>query len=137
MTTFGWVRIFAAVVAERIHPRAGFHLLVPFMLLGAASVLYWRWSGLSGQEDVLPYAVVQFGSLVTIILIALVYPPRYTQGAYLFSAAALYALAKGAEALDAEIYALGHLVSGHTVKHFMAAGALWWLLRMIEVRRPR
>jgi hypothetical protein len=53
----------------------------------------------------------------------------------LFAAAAFYGLAKVAEALDAPIYELVHLVSGHTLKHLLAATAVWCLLRMLQVRR--
>jgi hypothetical protein len=36
--------------------------------------------------------------------------------------------------LDARIYGLGELVSGHTLKHLIAALAVWWLLRMLQLR---
>ena len=50
---------------------------------------------------------------------------------------AIYAVAKVTEVLDAQIYALGQLVSGHTLKHLLAALAVWWLLRMLQLRRQR
>jgi hypothetical protein len=31
---------------------------------------------------------------------------------------------------------MGHLLSGHTLKHLTAALAAWWLLRGLDVRRP-
>ena len=53
-----------------------------------------------------------------------------------FGVVVIYALAKVAEALDAPIYSLGHIVSGHTIKHLLAALAAWWLLRMLQLRAP-
>jgi len=50
---------------------------------------------------------------------------------------AFYAAAKAAEALDATIYAFGHIVSGHTLKHVLAALAAWWLLDTLKLREPR
>jgi hypothetical protein len=47
-----------------------------------------------------------------------------------------YALAKVLEALDRPIYNLGHIISGHTLKHLAAAMAVYWLARMIQKRRP-
>jgi hypothetical protein len=132
----GFAALLSAAVAERISLKAGWWLLAPLLLLGAVSVLYWRWSLLQGAENVLPYAVVQFGSLVAIVLIALLYPSRYTRGADVLVAVAIYALAKLFEVLDAQIYSLGHLVSGHTLKHLFAALAVWWLLRMLQLRAP-
>jgi hypothetical protein len=132
----GFAALLSAVVAERISLKAGLWLLAPLLLLGAASVLYWRWSLLHGAENVLPYAVVQYGSVVAIALIALLYPSRYPRGSDVLVAVAIYAVAKLAEVLDAQIYALGHLVSGHTLKHLLAAFAVWWLLHMLELRSP-
>ena len=60
---------------------------------------------------------------------------RYTRGAYVFGVLALYAAAKAAEALDAQIYALGGIVSGHTLKHLLAALAVCGLMRILQLRR--
>ena len=50
------------------------------------------------------------------------------------AALALYAGAKLLESLDPEIYALGHIVSGHTLKHLAAAGAAYFILLMLQCR---
>ncbi len=131
----GFMALLSAVIAERISIQAGARALAPLLLAGAASVVYWRWSVLRGVEDILPYAVVQYGALAAMVGIALACPSRYTRGADLFVAAGVYAAAKVAEALDAEIYALGQLISGHTLKHLLAAVAIGWLLRMLLLRR--
>jgi hypothetical protein len=130
----GMMALLSAVIAERIALRAGLYLLAPLALAGAAAVLYWRWTLLRGSENVLPYAVVQYGAGAAVVLIALLFRSRYTHGAYIFGAAALYAAAKLTEVLDAPIYSLGGVVSGHTLKHLLAALAAWWLLRMIQSR---
>lgn len=128
----GFMALFCAVVVERVSVKAGLRLLVPLTLIGAATVVYWRWS-----QDILPYAVVQYGGIAAMVAIALVFPSRYTRGGDLFVAVAIYALAKVAEVLDAQIYALGGIVSGHTLKHLIAALALWWLVRMLKLRACR
>jgi hypothetical protein len=128
----GFMALFCAVLVERVSVKAGLRLLVPLTLIGAATVVYWRWS-----QDILPYAVVQYGGIAAIVAIALAFPSRYTRGGDLFVAVAIYALAKVAEVLDAQIYALGGIVSGHTLKHLIAAAALWWLLRMLKLRACR
>jgi hypothetical protein len=130
----GFMALVSALIAERIDVRAGLYLLGPLLLAGAASVLYWRWSVVNGAEDVLPYAAVQYGGIAAIVLIAMLYRPRYTRGMDIFGAVALYGVAKAAEALDAQVFALGGIVSGHTLKHLLAALAVWWLLRMLQLR---
>lgn len=129
-----FMALVSALVAERIGLRAGLILLFPLILVGAASVLYWRWSALQGAEDVLPYAAMQYGAIAAVAIIALLYPSRYSRGSDLFVAVAIYGLAKVAEVLDAQIYAIGTLVSGHTLKHLLAALAVWRLLRMLQLR---
>jgi hypothetical protein len=128
--------LLSAVIAERIGVKAGLRLLAPLLVAGVASVLYWRWSGLRGAENILPYALVQYGAIAAALAIAALLPSRYTRGADVLVAVAIYAVAKLAEVLDAQIYALGHLVSGHTLKHLLAALAVWWLLRMLQLRAP-
>jgi hypothetical protein len=134
--SLGFMALLSAVIAERISVRVGLQLLAPLLVAGAASVLYWRWSGLRGAENILPYAIVQYGGIAAIVAIVALFPSRYTRGADIMVAVALYALAKLFEMLDAQIYALGHLLSGHTLKHLLAALAVWWLLRMLQLRAP-
>ena len=130
----GFMALFSAVIVERIGIRPGLRLLIPLVLAGIASVLYWRWSLLYASENLLPYAFVQYGSISAIVVIAAVHPSRYTRGADLFQVVAIYAFAKVAEVLDAQIYAMGEIVSGHTLKHLIAALAAYWLLRMLKRR---
>jgi hypothetical protein len=70
-------------------------------------------------------------------LIALLIPSSYTRGADLAIVAGFYVLAKVLEILDRPIFELGHLVSGHTLKHLAAAAAGYWILRMLLKRQSR
>ena len=45
-----------------------------------------------------------------------------------------YVLAKAAEALDRPVFTFTGFVSGHTVKHLIAAVAVYWVLRMLQKR---
>lgn len=135
--TIAFMSLLAAMVAERINVRAGNLLLAPLVILGVASVAYWRWSALAGAENLRPYMAVQFGSIAVILAIALLYRSRYTHGAAIFAVAAAYGVAKVVESLDREIYALGHWVSGHTLKHLAAAIGIWLLLAALQRRRLR
>jgi hypothetical protein len=133
----GFMALFSAVIVERVSTRVGLRLLLPLVLLGIASVLYWRFGLLGAPGNVLPYALVQYGSLAAILFICATRPSRYTRGADTAGVIAIYGLAKVAEVLDAQVYALGEIVSGHTLKHLIAAFATYWLLRMLRLRSPR
>jgi hypothetical protein len=133
----GFMGLLAAVLGERIAPSlSSSRMLIPLPGVGIGSVLYWRWTDLAGRDDLRWYLIVQFGSLVLVLALCFL-PSRYTHGNDLFAVVGLYALAKVFEALDRPIFALsGGLVSGHTLKHLVAALACYLVLRMLMLRRP-
>jgi len=135
--TIAFMSLIAAIAGERISPRWANVLLWPLVLLGLASVVYWRWSALAGFENLKPYLAVQFGSIAVVLAIAAMYRSRYTHGAMIFALAAAYGLAKVFELQDREIFMLGEWLSGHTLKHLAAAAGVWLLLRSLERRTRR
>lgn len=133
----GFMSFVAAIASERVSPRAGLRLLAPLVVLGAASVWYWRWSAVHGVENLNPYGAVQFGSALVILLLVILFPAPYTRSGDLLGAAILYGLAKVTEYFDQPIFAAtGGIISGHTLKHLLAALAVFWLVRMLRLRRP-
>lgn len=128
--------LLAAVLCERIGIKTGLRWLAPLLIAGTLSVLYWAWGERTGTGDLRPYALVQFLPLLIIPLLILLFPPRYTETGGYIAALGWYVLAKVAEALDRPIFAAGEIVSGHTLKHMLAAAALYWLYRMISRRQP-
>lgn len=132
--SLAFTALLAAMISERIGVKAGTRLLLPLLLFGAGSVLYWRWSALQGAENLVPYGIAQYGSILAIFLLAVMRRSRYTHGGYIFGVLVLYALAKGAEMLDTRIFDLGHIVSGHTLKHLLAGVAVLLLIRMLQLR---
>ncbi len=131
-----FMAFFAIMIGERTSLRAGRALLLPLMLLGAGSVVYWHLSELHDAGDLRPYLFVQLFPLLAIPLLMLLFAPRYTRSADLLAALLCYVLAKGLELLDAQVYAQGGLVSGHTLKHLVAALGGAWILYMLVKRRP-
>src|SRR5207247_1511242 len=83
-----------------------------------------------------PYSLAQFAPPVLILTMLWLFPARYTHGGYLVAVMVIYGVAKAAEVLDVQIFSMGHVLSGHTLKHLTAALAAWWLLRGLAVRRP-
>jgi hypothetical protein len=135
--TIAFMSLLAAVVSERISVRAGSLLLWPLVLLGLASVVYWRWSALGGFENLRPYLAVQFGSIAVILALAVLFRSRYTHGGAIFVLAAAYGVAKVFEVYDREIFGCGQWLSGHTLKHLAAAAGIVLLLRSLQRRTRR
>ena len=128
--TLSFAAILALVVSERVNARAGAILLWPALAIGLFSLLLWRWT-----DDPRLYFWVQFFPCLAVLLLFLLYPPKYTGTYYWLSAAALYALAKVFEFSDGAIYLAGHYLSGHTLKHLAAAAACFAILRYFQNRR--
>ena len=128
-----FMALLATVIAERVTVPVGLALFPVFEIVGVASVLYWRSSELHGHGDLRFYAAVQVYA-VLILLLALLLPPKYTRGSDFAIIVGFYALAKIFEAADHQIFSLGHVVSGHTLKHLAAAMAGYWILRMVKKR---
>jgi hypothetical protein len=132
-----FMSLFAAVLAERVSLRVGLGLLPVLVTAGLASVLYWYWTEQRGEGDLRPYYLVQFGSMLALPVLLLLFPPYYTGTACLFGALGWYAAAKIFEhLLDAPIFAWGGWISGHTLKHLAAALAAYWVLRWVKGRVP-
>lgn len=130
-----FMALVAAMITERVSVTAGLWLLPVLVLIGMASVVQWYFSELQGSGDLRLYGAVQVFA-VLVLLVILFLPPRYTRGSDLALVVGFYVLAKVLESLDRPIFAALHIISGHTLKHLAAAGAGWWILRMLQRRTP-
>jgi hypothetical protein len=133
--TIVFMPLVAALIAERIGVKLGLWLLPVLIAIGVGSVIAWHLSEERGSGDLRFYGAVQLYALLA-LLAALLLPPRYTRGADLLVVASLYMLAKIFEAADRQIFSLGGVLSGHTLKHLAAGAAGFWILRMLQKRRP-
>lgn len=121
----------ALVLGERLGARVGRAMLWPAAALGVAGVLVWA-ATLDGRggDDLRLYAFVQYFAVLAVAALPFLVPePRATRRPLLFAAGA-YVLAKLFEHFDGVVLrATGDLVSGHTLKHLVAATAGWYLVR--------
>lgn len=134
--SMGFTALLAAVIAERLSVRVGLVLLAPLVLAGTTTVVYWRLSATMGAENILPYFALQAYAIFSVLLLTCCFPPRYSRGEYLLLVVALYGAALAAEWFDHQVFALGQIVSGHTVKHLLAALAAYQVTRMLRARTP-
>jgi hypothetical protein len=135
--TVAFMSLITTQIVDRIGVRVGLALLVPLLLVGAASAIHWQATERAGAGNVVPYAVLQAYAIVMLLGIAWLRPSRYTRASDIYGVLAVYVLAKLFEALDHEILTLGHVVSGHTLKHVAAAAGPLLVCRMLWLRAPR
>ncbi len=130
--TIGFMGLLAAILGEYISERLGAFLLVPALLLGFSSVVYWHLF-----DDLRFYIWVQTVSLLIIPIVMILYRPRYSHQWMLLAALGWYALAKVSEVFDKEIFGLSqNLVSGHTIKHILSAFGCLTIVLMLQRRKP-
>ena len=128
--TLSFAALLALVVEERVNARAGAILLWPALAIGLFSLLLWRWN-----DDLRLYFWVQFFPGLAVLVLFLLYQPKYTGTHYWIAAGVLYALAKLFEFTDGAIYSVRNFLSGHTLKHLTAAAACFAILRYFQTRR--
>jgi hypothetical protein len=129
----------AAIVADRIHARAGnTWLLVVLIILGLLSLLYWQYTEQHGRGDLRFYAFVQFYPVILLPVVLWLFPDyRYVPSRYIAWVFAWYGLSKVLEHFDARVFELlGYTISGHTLKHLAAAASAFVVLRMLSSRLP-
>lgn len=127
----------AAVLTERLGSRCGLVALLALLVAGPAAVLWWAATEAAGAGDLRAYGLVQFTPMLLVPLLLWLMPPRYTRGGDLLAVLGLYALALALEWPDRPIFELTGSVSGHTIKHLLAALAGYWVLRHLLCRRAR
>jgi hypothetical protein len=126
--SIGFMALSVAVLADHVNPRLEKILLAPAIVLGLASVIWWHFT-----DDLRPYVLVQFLPLLMLPAVLALYRGARQDRGFLLAAVAIYALSKLAEHYDRALFALsGEIVSGHSLKHLLAATALlviYWMLR--------
>ena len=133
--TISFMSLIAAQIVERVDVRAGLLALVPMLLLGVATVVYWIVTERLGRGNVVPYVVLQAYSVIVLLKLAAMHPSRYTHGNAIYAVFAGYLLAKGFEHFDRQIFDLTGVVSGHTLKHLAAGVAGLPVVYMLWRRR--
>ena len=136
--TIGFMSITAAIVADRMHRAVGLKIILPVLLvLGAASLVYWSLSEAAGRGDLRFYFLVQVLPIALIPVICWLFPDaRYTKWRHILGMILCYGVALLFDRLDAAFYDLARqTISGHTVKHLIAAGATIFVIPMWRAGR--
>jgi hypothetical protein len=129
--TVAFTALFAGFIADRVSARAGAVALPLAVAFGVAATVYWYVTAWPG--DLRFYALVQAYPALAIPLLCWLFPGRLTSGRHVAWLLAFYGLAKVCEAFDRAIFDfLGGVVSGHTVKHLLAALSVYVVLVMLR-----
>ncbi|WP_346882906.1 ceramidase domain-containing protein [uncultured Algibacter sp.] len=113
----------SVVISQFINFEIGKKLLLPLVLMGVVSVLYWAFF-----DNLKPYVLVQFYPMLAIPIILLTFKSKaHTVYGYWYLMLA-YVIAKVFEYFDGQIFNIISYVSGHSLKHIISAFGLLILL---------
>lgn len=133
--TVAFSAAYVALLAEYVSSRLERALLVPALIAGAASVGYWAWT-----DNLAFYFALQATLFASGLWILIAFAGRRREQArekaYVALAFGCYGVSIVFEHLDREVFALtGGTMSGHTLKHLLAALAPFWIYRMVARRQ--
>jgi hypothetical protein len=115
-------------MAERVGASVARNTLLTVLVSGSLSAVMPLTHG-----NVLPWVVVQFGGMGFMFWAALRKPLPTAVGVSLGGLIALYVLAKIVELGDATVFHVsGDLISGHSLKHLVAALTAWPVVRALR-----
>jgi hypothetical protein len=133
--TIVFMSFLAATVAELASQRVGVRLLLPLVIIGISSVLWWHYTETIGRGDLRLYFWVQYYPMLAIPLLLWLYysPVVKTIVPSLIWIMAWYIIAKVFEQLAHPIYNLLG-VSGHSLKHLAAAVSTIYFIKLFTVK---
>jgi hypothetical protein len=130
--------LLSAVWSESLHSRGWF--TVALACFAVISVAWWRYTDLHGVDDLRPYLLLQCLPLVLIPLLQWQQGKPHAERWAFAAAIGLFALAKLFELADHTTFDELDFVSGHTLKHLLAAAAsaviAWDLARRLKAAAP-
>lgn len=116
-------------VATHVSGRAAGWFAAAVLLCGPLAVWVWAASG-----NLLPWALLQGGGMVLLLVLAVLPPLRGALAVRWGLVITIYAVAKALEQYDAAVFAAaGQFVSGHSLKHLVAAFAAWPVINALHL----
>lgn len=121
--TIVFTALMSIVISEFIDFKKGKMLLIPFLIIGIISVIYWV-----KLDDLRLYALVQFYPILAIPIILFLFKSEENSPKGFWLLLITYIMAKLFETYDYEIHNTLKLISGHPLKHLSASVGVYLLI---------
>ncbi len=132
--SISFMSFFSIIIGRFISVKDGKLFLFPLLAVGLTSVIYWYITERSGCGDLRLYILIQFLPMLLIPMIMLFSKSKYDPK-YLWFVLLAYVIAKIFETFDGAVFECGNLISGHSVKHLVAALAP--VIFLLDLRQHR
>ena len=133
--TVGFAGFITILIGECVSLRAARIMLLPLLLAGIATVVYWAYTEAVGAGDLRPYAMIAVFPMLLTPAILVLYRGSSDIVPAIWIMLLLYATAKFFEHFDAQTYAALGFVSGHSLKHLFIAASTIPLIMVLRRRR--
>lgn len=133
--TIAFMALFSFVVGEFISQNIAHKLLYVLLLTGLFSVAYWAWSESQGMGDLRAYILVQFIPMIVMPVIILTFKSSFTHTQGYWFLLLAYLAAKVLEHFDRQVYLFLGIISGHSLKHLIAALGIYLFLASLKKRK--
>lgn len=133
--TISFMAFFTVIIGENISISLAKKLFYPLVILGIASAVYWIITESNGAGDLRPYALVQFLPVLLIPLILWLYSSPFNGQRYIVYVIGAYVVAKIMEHFDHQIFEMLGVMSGHAIKHVVAAVGTYYFYLALKRRK--
>jgi hypothetical protein len=129
--TLAFGGITSLLVIDRIDKKIGLMLAGILIPLAIFSAVGWHLEWLTLR----PYIALQYGSMVFVVLVTLLCRKGLLANSIIWSSLGFYGVAKFFEVFDSQIFTMNGFISGHTIKHILAALAILKLLTYLKEKK--
>lgn len=132
--TVSFMALLVMIISDCVSSKVGKALLWPLIGIGVASIGYWYVTELWEVGDLRPYGVIQFLPMVLIPAMLGLFGTRSLRSSFIWATLGTYFMAKLVEFFDVELNSITGFISGHSLKHFIAALATAWVILACKKR---
>ena len=133
--TIAFMALFSIVIGEFVLARIGKLLFLPLLAAGMFTVLYWDTTEAAGAGDLRFYALVQFLPMLIIPIVLVCFRSTFTKVSGYWWLLGAYFAAKMFEHFDGQVFGALQIVSGHSIKHVIAALGVYCVLQSYGERK--
>lgn len=127
--TIAFMGLASIITSEFISIKLGKIILLPLVLFGLASVVYWDITEMHGMGDLRPYIFVQFFPIIAIPIVLCLFTSAFNKTSHYWWLLLSYIFAKLFEHFDQYLHEMLIVISGHSLKHIAAAIGLYILIK--------
>jgi hypothetical protein len=132
--TIVFMGLLSIIISEFFSIKLGKVFLLPLLLIGLSSVIYWDVTEMNGKGDLRPYIIVQFFPIAAIPIVLCMFTSVFEKVDHYWWLLATYILAKLFEHYDFILHDIMVVISGHSLKHIFAAIGLLILIKGYQAK---